>query len=81
VTSTQLKSSLHHLIDNSKNSKLLSVVYDLLSADNRNKSTNDWWDTLSDDQKHEIEKALHELESGKGVSHSKVMSKYKGKYC
>ena len=81
MTSTQLKSSLHQLIDNSKNNKLLSVIYDLLSSDTKNSSSKDWWDSLSTEQKEEVEKALHDLESGKGISHKTVMSKYKGKYC
>ena len=81
MASTQLKSNLHQLIDGSKNSKLLSVVYELLASDKSNKNTFDWWDTLTFAQKEEIEASLQELESGKGISHKTVMAKYKGKYC
>lgn len=77
----QLKLTLHQLIDQSKNSKLLSVVYELLASDHQNTDSPDWYDTLSDAQKKEIETALQELESGKGIPHEEVMSKYKGKYC
>lgn len=78
---TQLKSTLHQLIDDSKNSKLLSVVYELLASDHKNVNSLDWYDSLSDVQKEEIEKALEELQSGKGIPHETVMAKYKGKYC
>jgi hypothetical protein len=81
VGTTQLKSTLHQLIDDSKNSKLLSVVYELLASDHKNVNSLDWYDSLSDVQKEEIEKALEELQSGKGIPHETVMAKYKGKYC
>jgi hypothetical protein len=81
MTSTQLKSNLHQLIDNSKNSRLLTVVHELLASDKINANTLDWWDTLNPEQKQEIEVALKELQSGKGIAHKAVMSKYKGKYC
>lgn len=81
MATSQLKSTLHQLIDNSKNEKLLSIVYELLSSDHQNANSLDWYDTLTDAQKEEIETALQELQSNKGVPHKEVMSKYKGKYC
>ena len=81
MTTTQLKSNLFQLVENSKNAKLLSVVYQLLSSDKSKKSNNDWWDYLTDEQKSEIEQSLRELQSGQGIPHKTVMAKYKGKYC
>ncbi len=81
MTKTQLKSSLHKLVDNSKNNALLNVVYELLNSDKRNKNGLDWWDTLTQEQKTELEQALRDLDSGKAVSHKTVMQKYKGRYC
>lgn len=81
VATSQLKSTLHQLIDNSKNEKLLSIVYELLSSDHQNANSLDWYDTLTNAQKEEIETALQELQSNKGIPHKEVMSKYKGKYC
>ena len=80
MTTTQLKSSLHKLVEGSKNGKLLSVVYELLASDKSKSGSADWWDTLTKEQKSEIEQALHELQSGKGIPHKDVMAKYKGKY-
>ena len=81
MTTTQLKSTLHRLIDTSKNGKLLSVVYELLAYDKSKSAKMDWWDTLTYEQKTTLEQALHELQSGKGIAHKTVMAKYKGKYC
>ncbi len=81
MTATQLKSSLHRLINTSKNNKLLTVVYELLASDKSKTSKLDWYDTLSEEQKELIETSLNDLECGKGISHKQVMSKYKGKYC
>ena len=81
MTATQLKSSLHRLIDVSKNNKLLSVVYELLASDKGKTNDGDWFDSLTSKQKQLIETALLDLEKGKGISHKEVMSKYKGKYC
>jgi hypothetical protein len=81
MTATKLKSNLFQLVENSKNTKLLSIVYELLSSDKSKKSGTDWWDTLTHEQKAEIEKSLQELQSGQSISHKQVMAKYKGKYC
>ena len=81
MTDTQLKSNLFQLVEKSKNTKLLSVVHQLLSSDKSTATNIDWWDTLSDEQKSEIEQSLREIQSGQTVSHKQVMAQYKGKCC
>jgi predicted transcriptional regulator len=78
VTTTQLKSDLHQLIDKSRDSKLLSIIYQLLTS-TKSKSV-DWWDTLTEEQKADLQGAIDEIDKGKGVPHKEVMAKYKGKY-
>ena len=81
MTATKLKSDLFQLVENSRNTKLLSIVHVLLSSDKSKKNNTDWWDTLSDKQKAEIEKSLLEIQAGQSIPHKQVMAKYKGKYC
>jgi hypothetical protein len=37
----------------------------------------DWWDTLSTEEKSEIEEGLAQADRGEVVSHEEVMAKYK----
>lgn len=41
------------------------------------RSTPDWWDTLSDEEKAEIEQGLSDIENGNVKTHEEVMAKYK----
>ena len=77
MSTVELKSSIYELVNSTRDSKLLTLVYKILSA----KKTNvDFWDTLTVEQKEEIELSLKDLEEGKGIPHEEVMAKYKGKY-
>ncbi|MBC7862101.1 MAG: hypothetical protein IAF38_03950 [Bacteroidia bacterium] len=76
-----LKMNLHKLVDKSNNCSLLKVVYQLLSTEEKKSNGYDWFDSLSETQKTEVERSLREFEEGKEIPHSKVMAKYKGKYC
>ena len=38
------------------------------------------WSKLSEEQKKGIFQAIDEIDSGKGISHNKVISKYRKKY-
>ena len=78
MSTVELKSSLHQLIDAINDSKTLKVVYSLLSKQAKQKT--DGWDSLTKQQQKEIEEAIHSLEKGDGIPHEKVMAKYKGKY-
>ena len=37
----------------------------------------DWWDTISDEERAEIEEGLAQLDRGESIPHEQVMAKYK----
>jgi len=74
MSTTELKYSLFKIIDTINDSKKLKDIYSFVSE------KADIWDSLTDEQKEEIEQALKELNKGLGIPHEKVMAKYKGKY-
>ena len=76
MSTAELKYTLFKIIDAINDSKTLKDIYSFVSK----KAGPDLWDELTEEQKQEITHALKELDSGKGIPHEKVMSKYKGKY-
>jgi len=76
MSSTELKYTLFKVIDSINDAKTLKDIYSFITK----KSDVEFWDTLTKEQKEEIEEALKELDAGLGIPHEKVMSKYKGKY-
>jgi hypothetical protein len=76
MSTTELKSNLFKAIDAIQDGKTLKSIYSFISK----KTSPDFWDTLTEEQKTEIDKALKDLHSGTGISHATVMAKYKGKY-
>ena len=71
----ELKSDLHHLIDKINDKSILNAVRTILSKQTE-KST-DWWDTISDEERAEIEQGLAEADRGEVIPHEEVMEKYK----
>jgi len=76
MSTSELKYTLFRAIDTINDNKILKDIYSFVSQ----KTKTDFWETLSKEQKEEIEKALKELDSGAAIPHEKVMAKYKGKY-
>lgn len=76
MNNSELKYALFKAIDNIDNNELLKDVYALIQE----KTGADYWNSLTDEQKQEIDKAIASLDSGKGVPHEVVMAKFKGKY-
>lgn len=76
MSTLELKYSLFKIIDSINDSKKLKSIFKLVS----NSVETNFWDKLTREEKAEIETAIAELDAGKGISHEKVMSKYKGKY-
>lgn len=37
----------------------------------------DWWDTISDEERAQTEEGLSQANKGEGIPHDKVMEKYK----
>lgn len=53
--------------------KIVKMVYSMLEAERED----DWWDDLPKDVRDSIDKAIAELDAGKGIPHEVVMKKYK----
>ena len=51
----------------------VKMVYSMLEADRED----DWWADLPKDVQESIDKAIAELDAGKGIPHEIVMKKYK----
>lgn len=71
MSTSELRSNLHQLIDRISDQSILEAVYTLLSG-NRTE-TSDWWDELSEDQKKSIELGLKDVEEGRTIPHNEVM--------
>ena len=67
-----IKKQLHQLIDSCENEVLLSEAKELLQ------SSNDWWNKLSDTDKSLLMESEAAYESGKFISHDKLMQEIKG---
>ena len=52
--------------------KELEIIYHLFEAS----TNNDWWDEISPAHKEAIDKGIHQLDNGEGVSHTEIMKKY-----
>ena len=71
----EVKLELFRYIDNLENSKLLQI-YEHLIKRNTNETEPDFWTTLDEWQKNDIEAGLTDLKHGKKRSFDEVMSKY-----
>ena len=75
MSTSELKSNLHQLIDSITDSSTLQAIYLLLTKSNSTEKA-DWWDTIDDEEKASIERGLQQIENGEGIPHSQVMAKY-----
>jgi hypothetical protein len=71
----EVKLELFRYIDNLNNEELLQI-YNSLITRNYNKEKVDFWDTLNEWQKNDIQAGLDDLSEGKKRSFDEVMSKY-----
>jgi hypothetical protein len=76
MSTAEIKYTLFKVIDSIDDSKTLKDIYSFVTK----RTDIDFMETLTKEQKEELISALNELDSGLGVPHEKVMSKYKGKY-
>ena len=72
-STAELKSYLHKLIVETDDESVLSKVQAYFTS-LKNKNV-DWWDTISDQEKDNINIGLHQLENGEGISHEEVKGK------
>lgn len=71
----ELRADLHNMIDKISDRKVLTAVKTLLSGKADRES--DWWDTISEEEREEIEQGLKEADKGEVTPHEEVIKKYK----
>ena len=71
----ELRADLHNMIDKISDRNVLIALKTLLSGKADTKT--DWWDTISEEERKEIEQGLAEDERGEVTPHEEVMKKYK----
>jgi len=70
----ELRTDLHNMIDKISDSNVLNAVKTLLAG--KTGTQEDWWDTISDEERAEIEQGLAEADRGELIPHEEVMKKY-----
>ena len=77
MSTVELKSSLHQLIDSIQNATLLESLHDILSQ-RKNSKAGALWNSLSDQQRNEVLEAFNESENSENLTpHSEVLKKFK----
>jgi predicted transcriptional regulator len=71
----ELRADLHNMIDKISDSNVLNALKILLSG--KTAKQTDWWDTISEEERAEINQGLAEADRGELKSHEEVMAKYK----
>jgi hypothetical protein len=74
MTTLELKSDLHLLIDRISDSSVLEAYHTLLKREV--KPVSDFWDELTNAQKEDIESGIDDLKAGRKKPLSEVMNKY-----
>ena len=70
----EIKTNFHHLIDEIENEKILKQFYEVLNGFSKKNRTVDFWDTLTEEQKKEIDLAWEESEKEENlIPHNEVM--------
>lgn len=72
----ELRADLHNMIDKITDSNVLNAVKTLLKAKTTRQQV-DWWDTISEEERAEIEQGIAEADRGELIPHEEVMAKYK----
>jgi len=72
---SDVKLELFRYIDNLEKNKLLQIYHYLIEKKAKNVEA-DFWDSLNEWQKNDIEAGLSDLENGKKRSIDKVLAKY-----
>ncbi len=79
MSTAELKLKMFRLIDSldsHKINELYGVVMNFFIARNEEEG----WESLSKKEQKDIEDAILELDSGQGIKHEDVISKYRNKY-
>ncbi|MDA3904944.1 MAG: hypothetical protein PF484_02600 [Bacteroidales bacterium] len=79
MNASELKLKLFRQIDLLEKSSLEDLYGVLINFINSKKDIEDWVN-LTDNQKRGIINAIEEMDSGNGISHNKVINKFRKKY-
>jgi hypothetical protein len=79
MTTSDIKLRIFRQIDSLEKSKLEELYGVVVNFINGQKELTDW-DSLTETQRNGIFEALEEIETGKGISHQAIISKYRKKY-
>jgi hypothetical protein len=80
MSTVELKSSLHDMIEDIEDNDILSAVYLLLAKQQHKADEKDFWDELPENVKAGIEEGLAQSERGEGIPHHEVLKQIKAKY-
>jgi hypothetical protein len=72
MSSAEMRKKTKKMLDKADD-RMVKMVYAMLEADKED----DWWDDLPKEVQDSIDKAIAELDAGKGIPHDVVMKKYK----
>lgn len=77
MSTVELKSNLHKLIDDIQNTKLLKSLHDIL-VERKNAEAGTLWNSLTESQKKEVMEAYEESENPNNLTpHSEMLRKFK----
>jgi len=79
MTTIQVKSQLHQLIDTIDDRRVLNAIKLLLQKQVQAKE-NDFWENLPIEVKQSIERGIEQADNGELISHETVMEEIKNKY-
>jgi predicted transcriptional regulator len=79
MTTIQVKSQLHQLIDTIDDVRILNAIKLLLQKQVQAKE-NDFWENLPIEVKQSIERGIEQADNGELISHETVMEEIKNKY-
>lgn len=78
MTTREIKTDLHFLIDNINDESILNAVRTILTKQIKNKT--DWADELNENQRKELHESILEASKGDVISHKEAMKQIKIRY-
>lgn len=72
MSTAELKNDLHRLIVETDDINILQKIQAIFNSFIKGEENNDWWDTISDQEKSSIKKGIEQLESGERFTHKEA---------
>jgi hypothetical protein len=79
MSTAELKSNLHQLVDGITDDSILQAVFVLLTR-NQEKEKNDWFDELPKNVKIRLLESMNQAENGQTIPHDEVMKRFSEKH-